>query len=90
MSNSPVEIFYGDREFVLLPPGINVDLVAGKSYQEIIQLARQKRIKYILVNKNTREFNPDFEVSIEERDLRELYRYRGKDGDMTVVYEVIN
>ena len=90
MSNSPIEAFYAERGFVLLPLGLPTWGIPGKSYWEIIQFAKQKGIHYILVNKNTHESNPDFEGSIQPKDLREFYTYREKDGNWIIVYEVIN
>ncbi len=89
MSNSPIETFYAEREFVLLPIGLPTWGIPGKSYREIIQFAKKGGIKYILVNKNTYQFNPDFEGSIRPTDLREFYRYQEKDGNIIIVYEVI-
>jgi len=89
MSNSPLETFYGDREFVVLPPGVSTSRTPAKSYKEIIQFAKEKKVRYILVNKNTHESNPDFEASIRPTDLREFYRYKEKDGNWITVYEVI-
>jgi hypothetical protein len=89
MSNSPLEAFYGDREFILLPPGLYTPGTPAKSYREIIQFAKEKKVRFILINKNTHELNPDFEGSIRPTDLREFYKYREKNGDIIVVYEVI-
>ncbi len=89
MSNSPLEAFYGEREFVLLPPGIYTPGTPGRSYKEIIQLAREKGVKYILTNRHTHELNPDFKESIQLTDLREFYRHTGKDGNSIIVYEVL-
>jgi hypothetical protein len=89
MSNSPLETFYGDREFVLLPTGVYTPRTPTKSYNEIIQFAKEKKVRYILINKNTRESNPDFEGSIRSADLREFYRYQKKDGNWITIYEVI-
>ena len=86
MSNSPQEAFYADREFVLLPPGIPVLGNPGKSYQEIIGYAKTKGIRYILVNRNTPEMNPDFIESIRSSDLKEIFR-RADRG--SVIYEVV-
>ncbi len=90
MSNSPIEAFYGEREFVLLPAGLYMDGIPGKSYDEIIRYAKERRVAYILVNKNTRQFNPDFERSIRPMDLREFCEYREKDGNITTIYGVIH
>ena len=89
MSNSPLEAFYGEREFVVLPLGLYTPGTPGKSYKEIIQLARKKGVKYILINRHTHEMNPDFKESIQLTDLREFYRHTGKDGNLIIVYEVI-
>jgi len=103
MSNSPIDAFYAEREFVLLPIGLPISYrgigpqnlevllseIPGKSYQEIIQLARENRIRYILINQNTHEFNPDFEASIRSTELKEFYTYKEKDGSWITVYEVI-
>jgi hypothetical protein len=89
MSNSPIETFYAEREFMLLPIGLPMLGIPGKSYREIIQFAKQKGIHYILTNKNTYERNPDFEGSIRSADLREFYRYKEKDGSWITVYEVL-
>ena len=90
MSNSPIEAFYAEREFMLLPPGILTPEMLGKSYEEIIRSAREKGVEYILTNKHTHEINPDFEESIQSADLREFHRYTGKDGNLIIVYEVIH
>jgi len=89
MSNSPIEAFYGNREFLLLPAGIYLPGTPAKSYKEIIQYAKEKKVRCILINKNTHELNPDFEESIRSSDLREFYRYKEKDGNWITVYEVI-
>ena len=89
MSNSPLETFYGDRDFILLPTGVYTPRTPTKSYNEIIQFAKEKKVRYILINKNTRELNPDFEGSIQSADLREFYRYQKKDGNWITIYEVI-
>ncbi len=89
MGNSPIEAFYAEREFILLPMRLPMSGIPGKSYREIIQFAKQKGIHYILVNKYTHEMNPDFEGSIQPKDLKEFYKYREKDGNIIIVYEVI-
>jgi hypothetical protein len=89
MSNSPIETFYADREFVLLPVGIPTSLGPGKSYAEIIRLARQRGIRFIQVDQYTHELNPDFIPSIKGSDLKEFYKYQGG-KKFTIVYEVIS
>jgi hypothetical protein len=89
MGNSPQEVFYAGREFIVIPSGIPTQGGPGMSYREIIHFARQKGIKYILVNSYITERNPDFLESIQESDLKELHRYRAKDGEMTIICEVI-
>ena len=86
MSNSPQEAFYADREFMMIPSGISTPGNPGKSYNEIIHDAKTKGVRYILVNKNTHELNPDFIESIQPTDLKEIFRRA--DGGSTI-YEVI-
>jgi hypothetical protein len=86
MSNSPQETFYADREFKPLPWGISSHGSIAKSYDEIIHFARTKRVRYILVNKNTHEKNPGFIESIQSTDLKEIYRETDQE---LVIYEVI-
>jgi hypothetical protein len=90
MSNSPQEAFYANREFVLLPQGTLVRGKPGKSYEEIICFARERGIQYILVDRYTPETNPDFMKSIQESDLKECYKYKAKDGTITIVFKVID
>ena len=86
MSNSIQETFYADREFMILPLGISTPGNPGKSYHEIIDYAKTKRVRYILVNKNTPEMNPGFVESIRSSDLKEIFR-RADGG--SIIYEVI-
>ncbi len=86
MSNSPQEAFYADREFKPLPQGIPTPENPGKSYNEIIRYGKTKGVRYILVNKNTHETNPDFIESIQPTDLKEIFR-RADGG--SIIYEVI-
>ena len=86
MSNSPLETFYADREFIALPQGIATPGNPGKSYGQIISYAKIKGVRYILVNKNTHEMNPDFIESIQSTDLKEIFRRA--DG-ASLIYEVI-
>jgi hypothetical protein len=86
MSNSPQETFYADREFMMLPIGISTPGNPGKSYNEIINYAKTKGVRYILVNKNTHELNPGFIESMQSTDLKEIFR-RADRG--SVIYEVI-
>jgi 4-amino-4-deoxy-L-arabinose transferase-like glycosyltransferase len=86
MGNSPQEAFYAEREFKMLPLGISRHGIPGKSYDEIIDYARIKGARYILVDNNIRETNPGFIESIKSTDLQEIFRkeYRG-----IVIYKVI-
>jgi hypothetical protein len=89
MGNSPVEAFYAEREFIILPSGIYRRGNPGKSYSEIIHFAKEKRVRYILINKNSIERNPDFIESIHPSDLKEFYRYREKGEDRIILFEVV-
>jgi hypothetical protein len=88
MSNSPIEAFYADREFVSLPPGIPTAEGPGESYGGIIRYARQRGIGFILVDQYTHEMNPDFIPSIVGSDLKEVYRYQQGEKKFAIVYEV--
>jgi hypothetical protein len=86
MSNSPIEAFYAEREFIPLPLGVSTIWDPGKSYDQIISYAKSKGVRYILTNRNTHEFNPDFIESIQSKDLKEVFMR----GDRkSIVYEVI-
>ena len=86
MSNSPQEAFYANRPFVQMQQGN-----PGQSYRDVIRFAKENRVRYILVDRYTRETNADFVDSIPAfSDLREFYEYKDKRGDMTVVYEVLD
>ena len=86
MSNSPIEAFYADREFMMLPPGISTPGNPGKSYNEIIDCAKKKGVRYILVNRHTHEMNPDFVESIQSTDLKEIFV---RSDQTSVIYEVL-
>jgi 4-amino-4-deoxy-L-arabinose transferase-like glycosyltransferase len=89
MSNSPFEAFYADREFILLPAGISIEWKPAKSFEEIIGFAKRKGVRYIVVDKNTMETNPDFVKATHSSDLREFYQYKEKTGSKVTVYEVV-
>ncbi len=89
MSNSPIEAFYADREFIQLPFGVSTEQGPGKSYEEIINYAKQQGVRFILANQDTNKINPDFISSIKGSDLREFYRYQEGEKKFTIVYEVI-
>ena len=86
MSNSPIEAFYADREFMMLPQGISTPGNPGKSYNEIISYAKRKRVRYILTNRNTHEMNPGFIESIQSTDLKEIFIRADR---TSIIYEVI-
>lgn len=86
MSNSPIEAFYADREFILLPQGISPPGDPGKSYSEIISYAKMEGVRYILVNRHTHEMNPDFIESIQSADLKEIFIRADR---TSIIYEVI-
>jgi 4-amino-4-deoxy-L-arabinose transferase-like glycosyltransferase len=86
MSNSPIEAFYAEREFLLLPQGISTPWNPGKSYNEIISYAKTKGVRYILTNRNTHEVNPGFIESIQSKDLKEVFMRADR---KSIIYEVI-
>jgi hypothetical protein len=69
-----------------IPLGISTSGNPGKSYNQIIHYAKTKRVRYILVNKNTHETNPGFIESIQSTDLKEIFR-RADRG--LIIFEVI-
>jgi len=89
MGNSPQEVFYAGREFIVIPSGIPTREGPGMNYREIIHFAKQKGIKYILVNSYINETNPDFLKTVKETDAKELYRYKDRDGKTTFIYDVL-
>jgi len=89
MSNSPIEAFYADREFIQLPFGVPTAEGSGKSYEEIIHHAKQRGVRFILINQDTHEMNPDFIPSIKGSDLEEFYRYQKDERHFIIIYEVI-
>jgi len=89
MSNSPQEAFYANREFIALPPNRSIPENPGTVYREVMDFARKNRVRYILVNGNTREDNPDFFESIRSTELKERYRYNDRSGNAAIVYEVV-
>ncbi len=89
MGNSPQEAFYAKREFIVIPSGVPTREGPGMGYKEIIRFARQKGIKYILVDSYIGERNPDFLQSIQDTDVKEFYRYKDRDGKTTFIYEVV-
>ena len=86
MSNSPIEAFYANREFMMLPQGISTPGNPGKSYSEIISYAKTKGVRYILTNRNTHEVNPGFIESIQSKDLKEVFMRVDR---KSIIYEVI-
>jgi predicted GNAT superfamily acetyltransferase len=86
MSNSSQEAFYADREFVVLRPETSPRGIPGSFYREILQDAKTKGIRYILVDPNTHETNPDFVESIGSKDLKEIFR---KADQGVILYEVV-
>lgn len=88
MSNSPQEIFYANREFILFPRDTeNKDSL--KSYNEVLQFAKKNGVRYILIDKNIREFNPGFVEIIKSKDLSELKEIYRKSDQELIIYEVI-
>jgi 4-amino-4-deoxy-L-arabinose transferase-like glycosyltransferase len=86
MSNSPIEAFYANREFIMLPRGISTPGNPGKSYNEIISYAKTKGVRYILTNRNTHEMNPGFIESIQSTDLKEIFVRADR---KSTIYEVV-
>jgi len=86
MSNSPQETFYADRKFIALPPESSRWGIPGSSYEKIVHYARTRGVRYILVDGNTHETNPDLVGSIRSTDFREIFKQEGK---KLIIYEVL-
>ncbi len=90
MGNSPIEGFYAEREFVMMPPEIPLFGTPGKSYEEIIDFAKRKNVRYIFFNESASERNPGFVMSVCFSDLKEFHTIKGKDSDSQItIYEVL-
>ncbi len=91
MSNSPQEIFYADREFVMLPRESDPQSDPMRSFEKIIDYAKSKGVHYLLVNKNTHEVNPGLMniLASEEVDIRKrlnvIFR---RETPLITIYEV--
>ena len=83
MSNSPIETFYAQREFLPLPSEASTIKGKERTYSEIMAYATAQRVRYILVNQDTPEDNPQFVRSIGTSGLKEIFR-----KDRTVIYEI--
>ena len=86
MSNSPQETFYADRKFIALPPESPRRGIPGSSYKEIVHYAKTKRVRYILVDGNTHETNPDLVGSIQSADFRQIFK---QEGQTLIICEVL-
>ena len=84
MSNSPQEAFYANRPFVQMQPGN-----PGPYYRDVIRFAKENRVRYILIDRYTKEISADFVDSLPSSpDLKEIYRVADRRGNMTTVYHV--
>ena len=84
MSNSPIEAFYAEREFVHLPPDRSAKKGETWTYQEILAYAKARGVRYVLVNQYTPETNSNFLQAIAPSDFQEIFR-----DDRAAIYEVI-
>jgi len=89
MSNSPQETFYADRELIPLPTHRSIPEIPGAVYKEVMDFARKNRVRYILVDGNTKDHNPDFFESIRSTELKERYRYVDQNENATIIYEIM-
>jgi hypothetical protein len=86
MSNSPQETFYADRKFIALPPESPGRGIPVSSYKEIVHYAKTKGVRYILVDGNTHETNPDLVGSIQSADFRQIFK---QEGQTLIICEVL-
>ena len=90
MSRGPQVPFYAEREFVRLPPGTSNRRPRAPSPQEILALARERGVGYIVVNEKTNEFNPNFAEAIPMDGLIEVGRYVDEEREVTILYQVVH
>lgn len=91
MSNTPQEVFYANREFVMFPTDTKIRNPLD-SYKEVIKFARNNGVRYILIDKNTHELNPGFIEVINSKEsiyFKELRKIYSKPDKKLIVYEVI-
>jgi hypothetical protein len=89
MSNSPQEVFFADREFVLMPEEVLLSEKPEDLYPRIIQYAREKRVRYLLIDKNTFKTTPDPIKLNQATGLKEIYRHAKRGGSVVSIYEVL-
>jgi len=83
MSNSPIEAFYAEREFVHLPPDRSARKEKRGRTRRFWHM-RSERVRYVLVNQYTPETNSNFLQAIAPSDFQEIFR-----DDRAAIYEVI-
>ncbi len=88
MSNSPQEAFYAERDFVVLPPALPARRRGGPSFEDVLSLAKEKGVRYLLVNQDTTSYNRNFFESIPQSELRAVYRWDDQKKRFMTIYEL--
>jgi 4-amino-4-deoxy-L-arabinose transferase-like glycosyltransferase len=88
ISNSPREAFYGEREFVVLPPASPFRKGGGPSYQDVMSFAREEGARYLLVNQNTQGYNRSFFESVSTSELQCVYRWDDQKDGFVIIYKL--
>jgi 4-amino-4-deoxy-L-arabinose transferase-like glycosyltransferase len=79
MSRMPQEAFYADLPWIGIPE---------KGYEEILSLARSKKVRYLVIDESIVRDSPGFLEKINEKDLILLKEFKDKDRSM-VIFEVV-
>jgi 4-amino-4-deoxy-L-arabinose transferase-like glycosyltransferase len=79
MSRMPQEAFYADLPWIRIPE---------KGYEEILSLARSKKVRYLVIDESIVKDSPGFLEKINEKDLILLNEFKDKNRSM-VIYEVV-
>jgi hypothetical protein len=80
MSKMGHESFYAEQAWVLMPE---------KSYEAIIEEARRKGVRYVVVDESIKKDSPDFLEKAKQGELLRLYELE-MSGRWMVVFELVD
>jgi 4-amino-4-deoxy-L-arabinose transferase-like glycosyltransferase len=79
MSRLPQEAFYAEMAWIIMPDG---------NYEEMMQIARSKGIRYFIVDDQIKGKSPDFLEKIKEEDLVRVRDWKRK-AQWSILFEVL-
>jgi 4-amino-4-deoxy-L-arabinose transferase-like glycosyltransferase len=82
MSRFPQEAFYAELPWV--PIGVYV-----KSYEEILSVARSKKVRYLILDDSIEKGSPGFSEKIKEEDLILLKEFKDDKGRRMAVFQIV-